>query len=67
MVSTMPLARLETTLKVMVVRIIIGFLNLIVHLQEKDGSVLALGRSEYGRLGLGEGNIEKNLPHSLIF
>ena len=54
----MPLARFETALKVMVVRIIIGFLNLIVHLQEKDGSVLALGRSEYGRLGLGEGNTD---------
>ena len=29
---------------------------LMLYFQEKDGSVLALGRSEYGRLGLGEGS-----------
>ena len=48
--STMPLARYKTALKIMVVSILSLF-----DLQEKDGRVLALGRSEYGRLGLGEG------------
>ena len=33
----------------------INFINCQFYLQEKDGRVLALGRSEYGRLGLGEG------------
>ena len=45
--STMPLARYET---------VVGGLNLNWIFQEKDGRVLALGRSEYGRLGLGEGD-----------
>ena len=45
--STMPLAKYET---------VVGGLNLNWIFQEKDGRVLALGRSEYGRLGLGEGD-----------